>query len=157
MAKSAYKFLIVVAVVCLSVFFTMFALSAVSKGNFDENGLEISAKNFPLEVDLQNYVFNMGEKISFNATITNSCGKDVTAIYRIGTPCVFFHEINDDTASHAEITTLCSEILKTNDKLLEVFEYEFVEPGTYVFYVHYNLEVDGVAISDELEFIVEVT
>jgi hypothetical protein len=156
MVKPVYKFLIIITVVCLSVFFTISALSVVSQENFDEKEIEISVKTFPLEVNLNKSVFNVGEKMSYDTTITNKCGRDVNATYVIGMPCVFFYTIEDATNSHIEVSMVRSSILKANDKLTTHFEYEFTEAATYVFYAHYDMDVDGVAISDELEFVVEV-
>jgi len=147
------KFLIIASAVCLVVFCAMSALSVISKGDYSEKEMEISAKEFPLEIDLCKTAFNVGEKISFNATITNNCGKDVTVGSNGFMPCVYLHEINDTTV-HGETTMLYIETLKANDKMTRVFEHELVETGIYVIYVHYTLNVDGVTIKAELDDII---
>ena len=63
----------IVAVTFFIVIFTISALILYPKTSFSE-------KNFPLEVDLDKNVFNVGEKISFTATIINKCGKDVNML-----------------------------------------------------------------------------
>lgn len=170
MVKSVYKILIIVTVVCLSVFFAISALSVFLKENFDEKKMDIGAKevetgvkeveigvnDFPLEVNLIQRVFNVGEKISYDTTITNKCGRDVNATYVIGMPCAYFRTIEDASSSHIEVSMTRNSILKANDKLTTHFEYEFTEAARYVFYAHYDMTVDGIAISDELKFIVIV-
>ena len=69
----------------------------------------ISQKDFPLEVDLGKKVFNLGEKISFNATITNKSGKDVNVSSNGEMPCAFFRNIND-TTTHGEATERVEQI-----------------------------------------------
>ena len=168
MIKPVYKVFIIITVVCLAVFLTISVLSVFSEENFDEEisvnvfseGIfdekeaEISVKTFPLEVDLQNYVFSIGEKISFNATITNKCGKDVTVGTNGFMPCMYIHAIDDTEVSCFETTSLYFETLKANDKMSQVFEREIIEPGKYVIHVHYNLKVDGIRIKDKLADII---
>ena len=156
MAKTIHKVLITSIFVCLSLLFIIAALSVGSKENLDETEITIEKTDFPLEIDVHNYVFNMGEKISFNATITNKCGKDVTVGSNGFMPCMFLHDINDTEAIHVETTMLRIETLKANDTMSRAFEYKFVDPGTLVFDVHYSLDIDGVIIEDKIEFTVEV-
>lgn len=41
------------------------------------------------------------------------------------------------------------QILKANDKVSRVFEYEAIEPGTYILDVHYSIGVNGVLIENK--------
>ncbi|NLB74934.1 MAG: hypothetical protein GX799_00505 [Crenarchaeota archaeon] len=75
-------------------------------------------------------VFNVGEKISFNATTINRSGKDVNMSSNGEMPCVFFHHINDMT-THGETTVRVDQIFKANDKISRAFEHEAIETGTY--------------------------
>jgi hypothetical protein len=104
-----------------------------------------SEKDFPLQIDLPKTVYNVGEKISLTAAIINRSGKDVNMTSNGAMPCVFFHNINDTTV-HGEISMIAYQILKANDKVSRVFEYEAIEPGTYILDVHYCIGVNGVLI-----------
>ena len=137
----------IVAVVCFIVIFTTSALILSTKTSFSE-------KDFPLEVDLDKNVFNVGEKISFNATIINKCGKDVNWSSNGEMPCVFFHNVNDKI-THAEITILTHpQIFKANDKITRVFEYEAIETGTYILDAHYIIMVNNVWIQNKIDNII---
>lgn len=109
-----------------------------------------SKKDFPLEVDLSKRVFNLGEKISFNTTITNKSGRDVNMSSNGAMPCVFFHKINDNI-THAEIAPVAYQILKANDKVSRVFEFEPSETGTYIIDAHYRISVNNIAIQEKIE------
>ncbi|MCL2359085.1 hypothetical protein [Candidatus Bathycorpusculum sp.] len=149
-----HKILIVAIVICFSLIFTMAVLNIVPKENSDEEMERFSAQDFPLEVDLLNTIFNLGDKMSFNATITNKCGRDVTVTSTWYVPYIFFHEINDTDPIKALPSLGCDQFLKANDKLSNSFEYEFVEPGTYIFEVEYTMVVNGITISDKLDDII---
>jgi hypothetical protein len=112
-----------------------------------------SQKDFPLEVDLGKRVFTLGEKITFSATITNKSGKDVNVLSNGEMPCAFFHNINDNT-THGETTVGVYQILKANDKISRVFEFEASETGTYILDVHYCIGVNQVWIQDKIDDII---
>ena len=115
-----------------------------------------SEKDFPLEVDLGKKVFSLGEKIFFNATITNKSGKDVNITSNGEMPCVFFHNINN-TTTHGETTVRVDQILKANDRISRVFEYEASETGMYILDVHYRIDVNNIAIHDKIaDIVIEV-
>ena len=115
-----------------------------------------SEKDFPLEVDLGKKVFSLGEKIFFNATITNKSGKDVNITSNGEMPCVFFHNINN-TTTHVETTVRVDQILKANDRISRVFEYEASETGMYILDVHYRIDVNNIAIHDKIaDIVIEV-
>ncbi|MDR0373480.1 MAG: hypothetical protein LBI79_08000 [Nitrososphaerota archaeon] len=156
MSKRVFLVFIVMGV-CF-VLFVGVALNFGLRGDFNGKEKSISVKDFPLEVDLCNTVFNAGEKISFTATITNKCGKDVNVSSNGFMPCMYFHEINDTDYIHVETTELHEEVLRANDKMSRAFNFTMTKPpGTYVFYVHYRMDVEGVGtIRDGVELIVEV-
>ena len=140
------KVLKIVTVACITVIFATSAfLILYHKPIFSE-------KDFPLEVELRKNIFNVGEKISLNATIVNKSGKDVNISSNGETPCVFFHNIND-TTTHGETTERVDQIIKANDKISRVFEYEAIEPGTYILDVHYRIEVNNIAIQNKIDAI----
>ena len=136
----------IVAVACFIVIFTISALILYPKTSFSE-------KDFPLEVDLDKNVFNVGEKISLTATIINKSGKDVNLSSNGEMPCVFFHNVNDNT-THVEITVIVYQIFKANDKITRVFEYEAIETGTYILDAHYGIFVDNIWIQNKIDDII---
>jgi len=137
----------IVAVACFIVIFTISALILYPKTHFIE-------KDFPLEVDLDKNVFNVGEKISFTATITNNIGKDVTMSSNGEMPCVFFHNVNFNI-THAELAIKTHDkIFKANDKITRVFEYEAIETGIYILDAHYSIVVDNIVIQDKIDDII---
>jgi hypothetical protein len=159
MVKPVYKFLIIIAVVCLSVFFTILALSVVSQENFDEavEAVVFSEADFPLEVDLQKTVFSVGDRFSCNATITNRCGRDVFVVSDGYEPGWFFYGINESRDYDGSYLSWDGRTLKVNDTMLTVVDFTITQPpGTYVFALVYKLEVEGVVLRDELETIIEV-
>src|SRR4030067_502876 len=126
------------------------SISDTPKQTSTDNYFDISEKDFPLEADLGKKAFSLGEKISFNATITNKSGKDVNVSSNGEMPCVFFHKIND-TTTHGETTRRVDQILKANDRISRVFEYETSETGTNILDVHYRIDVNSVAIHDRID------
>lgn len=152
--NNVYKSLIVVivVVVCLSLVFVVGVLT---------NGFEdlvvsdevFSEADFPLEVALSGTVFGVGDSLSVNATVTNMSGKTVRVVSNGYMPCVYLRSISD-TTMHSDPDSLRVEILKNNDNLSRDFVREFAEPGIYVLYVHYGIEVNGVWLSSELEGII---
>ena len=137
---------IIVAVVCLIVIFTISAIILSTKTSFSE-------KDFPLEVDLDKNVFNVGEKFSLNATIINKSGKDVNMSSNGAQPCVFFHNVNDNI-THVETCMKVDQIFKANEKISRVFEYEAIETGTYILDAHYRIVVDNIAIQNKIDDII---
>jgi hypothetical protein len=133
------KLLKIVAVACIAIILATSALILFQPQRI------ISEKDFPLEVDLS--------KTSFSPTIMNRSGKDVNVSSNGEMPCVFFHEVND-TITHGETTERVDQILKENEKMSRVFEFEATEPGTYILYVHYRIEVNNIAIQDKIDDII---
>ncbi len=145
------KIIIIITIVCLSIVFSISAFLVLSQKPI------VSEKDFPLQVDIAKKVFNAGEKISFNATITNKSGRDINMSSNGEMPCVFFHKINDNT-THGETTEKVDQILKANDKISRVFEYEANETGTYILDAHYHIVVDNIAVQNKLDdIIIEVS
>ena len=138
----------IVAVACFIVIFTISALILYHQTFFSEKG-------FPLEVDLDKNVYNVGEKITLTATIINKSGKDVNMSSNGQQPCVFFHNVNDNIP-HVETTVLVEQIFKANEKITRVFEYEPIETGIYILDAHYSIGVDNIWIQHKIEHIIEV-
>ena len=138
----------IVAVACFIVIFTVSALILYQQ-------TFVSEKGFPLEVDLDKNVFNVGEKFSVTATIINKSGKDVNMSSNGQQPCVFFHNVNDNIP-HGEYALLVDQIFKANEKISRVFEYEAIETGTYILDAHYSIGVDNIWIRNIIEHIIEV-
>ena len=136
----------IVVVVFFIVIFTLSVLILYPKTSFGE-------KDFPLNVDLDKTVFNVGEKISFNATIINKSGKDVNMSSNGEMPCVFFHNVNFNI-THVEICVLVEQIFKANDKISRVFEYDANETGTYILDAHYQIVVDDIRIQNKIDDII---
>lgn len=143
--KKLYAIFIAI-IICIS---PILAISVLTPGQ----GKTFNEKNFPLEIDLLNTNFNVGEKISFKATITNKSGEDVNVTSNGQMPCIFFHNIND-TPTHSETTIIVEQILRANDKIPKVFEYTAVEAGTYILDIHYHIEVNGIEIHDKIDDII---
>ena len=139
-------FIKTVAVACLIVIFSILALNFYPKTSLSE-------KDFHLEVALDKTVFNVGEKIYFNATIINKSGKDVNMSSNGAQPWVFFYNVNDDTAQ-GETCLLVEQIFKANEKITRSFEYEAIDAGTYILDAHYSIIVDNVTIKNKLDKII---
>jgi hypothetical protein len=136
----------IAAVACFIFIFIISTLVLFHKTSFTE-------KDFPLEVDLDKNVFNVGEKITFAATIINKCGKDVNMSSNGAQPCVFFHNVNDNT-THGEICVIVDQIFKANEKITRIFEYEAIETGTYILDAHYSIVVDNHPIQNKIDDII---
>jgi len=150
--NSVYKCLIIV-VVCLSIVFVVSVLNFMSKDRID-GGTVFSEADFSLEVDLSGINFSVGDKLSGTATITNMSGKNVIVTSNGYMPCTWLHDISDTHQQHPERDSLCVERLRVNDNLIQGFVYEFTESGTFVLYVHYYIEINGVELCSELEDII---
>ena len=98
-------------------------------------------------------VFNVGEKISFNATISNKSGKDVNMSSNGEQPWVIFHNVNDNTPQ-GETCLRVDQIFKANEKITRVFEYDDIEAGTYILDARYNIIVDDISIKNKLDDII---
>ncbi|MCL1976608.1 MAG: hypothetical protein FWG55_00625 [Candidatus Bathyarchaeota archaeon] len=141
------KILASVAAICLFLIFTMAVI--IERDN-------VSEADFPLEIDLVNTVFNVGDKISFNATITNKSYKVVNIITNGWQPSVVFRDIND-MSNYTETTVAVHQILTANSKISRAFDWEVVEPGTYVLRVRYNMTVNNNELYGDLgDIIIEV-
>ena len=144
--KKNKAYIKIVAVACFIVIFTISALILSQK-------TVLSEKDFPLEVDLDKNVFNMGEKFSVNAIIINKSGKDVNMSSNGYQPCVFFHNVNDNI-THVETCMKVDQIFKANEKISRVFEYETIETGTYILDAHYGISVDNIRIQHKIDDII---
>ena len=145
--KKNKAYIKIVALACFIVIFTISALILSQK-------TVLSEKDFPLEVDLDKNVFNVGEKFSLTATIINNCGKDVNMSSNGAQPCAFFHNVNDNI-THAEIAVIVwDQIFKATDKISRVFEYEAIETGTYILDAHYGIFVDNIWIQNKIDDII---
>jgi hypothetical protein len=140
------KHIKIIAVACLIVIFTISALIFYHKTSFSE-------KDFPLEVNLDKTVFNVGEKISFNATIINKSGKDVNMSSNGAQPWVIFRNINDNTPQ-GEFSLRVDQIFKANEKITRVFEYDDIKAGTYILDARYHIIVDDISIQNKLDTII---
>ena len=137
--------IIIVAVACFIAIFTVSALICQTA--------PLSGKDFPLEVDLDKTVFNVGEKISFNATIINKSGKDVNMYSNGQQPWVIFRNVNDDRI-YGQTCPGVKQIFKANEKITRVYEYEAVEAGTYILDAHYRMFVNNIWIQNKLDTII---
>jgi hypothetical protein len=147
--------IVVCVVVCLSVGFVWLNLNRVSEGNLVVPGEAFSEADFPLEVDLANTVFKIGDRISATASIVNKSGKDVEIISNGRALCLGLYNVNEPT-NHLHTTMAVPQTLKMGDKLSQDFLYEVKETGTYVLYVHYDIVINGSPICAEKEIIVRL-
>ena len=127
------------------------SISDTPKQNSTDNYIEIgeNKKDFPLEIDLTKTDYNMGEQITFNATITNKSGKDVNMLSNGHQPWAIFHNINDNR-TFGETTEGVYQVFKANEKITKVHAFEAIETGTYTLYVHYLIRVDEIWIQNEI-------
>ena len=150
--NKVYKILIIVVVVCLSFIFAIMVLNVMSKDDFSDTNF--SEADFPLEIDLLNTVFNVGDKVTGTATITNKSGRTVEISSNGYTPCAYLHYATTDNY-HADIDNIHFTVLKAGDKITTVFSQEVDEAGTYVLYLHYCIEVNRcVRLYSELEDVI---
>ncbi len=115
-----------------------------------------SEKDFTLEIDLPKNVYNVGEQIAFNATITNNSGKDVNMLSNGHQPAAFFYNINDNSTIFAETTEAVHQVLKANEKITKTYEFKANETGTYILYVHYDIRVDETWVEDKINMTLSV-
>jgi len=119
----------------------VFAISAFIKV---PQSAGVYSNEFPLAIDLDRTVFFRGEKIVFNATITNNCGKEVkvaTGGLRLGPRVTFllypFHLISQ----RVEFSALHQTILSPGETITSTHEFWAIIPGVYVLDVSYNMGV----------------
>ena len=131
------------------------SISDTPKQNSTDNYIEIgeNKKDFPLEIDLTKTDYNMGEQITFNATITNKSGKNVNMLSNGHQPWAIFHNINDNR-TFGETTVGVYQVFKANEKITKAHAFEANETGTYTLYVHYLIRVDEIWIQNEINMTV---
>jgi hypothetical protein len=139
------RYIITGVVACFIVIFTVSALICQTA--------PLSGKDFPLEVDLDKTVFNVSEKISFNATIINKSGKDVNMLSNGQQPWVIFRDINDDRI-YGQTSQGVEQIFKANEKITLVYEYKDLEAGTYILDARYSMFVNNISIQNKLDTII---
>jgi hypothetical protein len=108
-----------------------------------ENNIDISEKDFPLEIGLSKTDYNVGEKIALKVTIINQSDKDVNMLSNGHQPLVIFHKINDNR-NFGETSEGVYQVFKANEKITRVYEYEANETGTYVLDVSYHISINNV-------------
>ena len=106
-------------------------------------GIDISEKDFPLEIDLSKTNYDVGEKIDLNATIINRSGKDVNMLSNGYQPSAIFHNINDNR-NFGETSEGVYQVFKANEKIIRVYEFEGNESGTYVLDVSYHISINNI-------------
>jgi len=154
MAKSRRNLLFVFVVVCLSVIVIMSVLTVVTKRNFVDKDVEVNVADFYLDVTLSGRVFSVEDKLSGTVTVTNGCGKNVWVVSNGYMPSACLFNISDTDRICVEPMSKWEGVLKANDNLSQGFEFEFTAPGTYVLYVYYRMEVNGVGFYSALEDII---
>jgi len=134
------------AIILCVVLLTVFTMTSCQKQ-------KISVENFPLTNDLTKKTYSVGEKISFNAEITNKSGSDVVIVSNGYMPCAYLH-LQSDTTSHCEFSPHAEDNIDINQKLTKHFEYTPTEAGTYVLEIHYRIEIQGVTLEKNLDNII---
>lgn len=97
---------------------------------------------FPLSIDLNRTVFCRGEKIAFNATVTNNCGQDInvaTGGSRPGPGAYFCLRPFDLTPTVAPMAFL--EFLVDGEAITAACEFWAIIPGVYSLEVYYSMYV----------------
>jgi hypothetical protein len=119
------------------------SISDTTKQNLTDNRIAIGEdkEHFPLEIDLTKTDYNVGERIAFNATITNKIGRDVNMLSNGHQPWAIFHNINDNR-NFGETSEGVNQIFKANEKITKAYEFEANETGTYILYVHYLIRAN---------------
>ena len=137
-------FLVVFVLLTIAVAPMIFAsINDTPKQTSTDNNVDISEKDFPLEIDLSKTDYNVGEKIALNATIINRSGKDVNMLSNGYQPLAIFHNINDNR-DFGETSEGFYQVFKANDKITRVYEFEGNESGTYVLDVSYHISINNV-------------
>jgi hypothetical protein len=133
----------VVAVACIVI-----VLSASAITLYDSQRA-LTAKDFPLEVDLNRSVFYVGENITFTASVINRSGRDVNTTSNGFQPAAWFYNIND-TPILVEPSSLAFRYLKPNEQISRTYDFKTTEPGTYILYVRYHIGVNNVELTNQL-------
>lgn len=147
--------IVVCVVVCLSLGFVGLSLNRIQEEDLVVSEKTFSEADFPLEIELANTVFKIGDRISATASIVNKSGKDVEVVTNGQMPCLGLYNVNDTTV-HSHTSMAVPQILKVGDNLSRDFLYEVKESGTYVLYVHCDMVINGSSIWAEKEITVEV-
>ncbi|MCL2642950.1 MAG: hypothetical protein FWD52_05525 [Candidatus Bathyarchaeota archaeon] len=154
-----YRILIIVLVVSLSFNVAIAVLKITPKDNVvhsDVNfsDVKFSEADFPLEIDLDSTVFNVGDRVSGTVTITNKSGRTVYVASNGYMPCIHLRKPND-TSNHAHIDTYYGEYLKPGDTMSTIFNQAVNEVGTYTLEIHYEITINRhVQLYSELEDII---
>lgn len=119
------------------------SINDIPKQSSTDNYVDISEKDFPLEIDLSKTDYNVGEKIAFNATIINRGGRDVNMLSNGYQPLAIFHNINDNR-NFGETSEGVYQVFKANEKITRVYEYEANESGIYILDVSYHVSINNV-------------
>lgn len=139
------KILIIVLAVSLSFNVAITVLNVIPKDNYRSDinfaDANFSEVDFPLEIDLTNTVFHVGDRVSGTVTITNKSGRTVEVISNGYMPCVYLHNANT-TINHAHVDSYWLEVLKSGGTMTTVFNREVTEAGTYILEVHYEIRVN---------------
>lgn len=144
MAKANLNRLLqIVAVACIVIVFTASALTI-----YDQQRT-LTAKDFPLEVDLDRTVFSVGENVTFTASIINRSGRDVNISSNGFQPYVFIRNINDNMP-RGETCMLTFRELKPDEKMSQVQDYNFTEAGTYILEGYYHFKIGNVEFQDTI-------
>ena len=158
MRSALFKILAVVTVgiiVCLCLAFVGLFFNRGLGGDLAAVDEVFNEADFPLEIELSNTVFKVGDKISCVASITNKSGKDVTVMSNGQPFCINLYSVTD-TRDHSHIAMAVLQTLKAGDKVAGDFLYEIKEPGTYILYIHYRMGINGHGISGEKNIDIEV-
>jgi hypothetical protein len=139
----------IAAVACIVIVFSASAITLY------DSQRTITAKDFPLEVDLDRSVFYVGENISFTASIINRSGRDVNTTSNGFQPAAWFYNIND-TPIFAEPSMAAFQYLKPNEKISHTYDFKATEPGTYVLYVRYYIGINNVSFNQHQNITIEV-
>jgi hypothetical protein len=108
---------------------------------------------FPLSLDMSDHVFHVGDTMSGTTTFANKSGRDVNVVSNIGNgamSCVHVCNIKDLTGGYTHTLLGYEVFMKTGDKEVNDFKYEFTEPGIYIVFVHSSVSVNNYPIWNNL-------
>lgn len=126
-----------IAVACIIIVFSASAITLY------DSQRTLTAKDFPLEVNVNRSVFYVGENFTFTASIINRSGRDVNIASNGQQPFAFIRNINDNI-TRVEICPLVLSTLKNNENMSRTHEYKFTESGTYVLEARYQFDINNV-------------
>ncbi len=145
-----FGFLVVFVLVSIAVAPIILAsISDSLKPNSIDNNADLGEKDFPLEINLVKTNYNVGEKIAFNATITNGSGKDVDLLSNGHQPWATFRNINENTTFGETSEGVC-QVFRAEEKIAKTYEFEANKSGTYILSVHYLISVNNVWFNKQL-------